>query len=124
MQHSFFVEDLQMAASTGQLLEEHESSRDTQNKWNYTKAKKSNFTEAVLQRCSCEKCSEICSKFKGEHLDAEVWFPCRCKGLLLKPGPGLWTQTLINLDPETPDLEKYWPKKLGPWKTWILENME
>ena len=55
MQHSVFVEDLQVAASTDQIMEEYESSRDTQNKWSNTKAKKSNFTEAVLQRCSCKK---------------------------------------------------------------------
>ena len=28
--------------------------------------------------------------------------------LLLQPGPGPWTQTLKNLDPQEP----------GPWKTW------
>ena len=35
-------------------------------------------------------------------------------GLLLKSGPGLWTQTLKNLDSE----------KAGPRKTWILRKLD
>ena len=34
--------------------------------------------------------------------------------LLLKPGPGPWTLTLKNLDPEKP----------GLWKTWTLKNLD
>ena len=48
---------------------------------------------------------------------------CAEKGLLLKPGPRPWTQTMKNLDPEKPGPRKTWtlknpdPKKPEPWKT-------
>ena len=35
-------------------------------------------------------------------------------GLLLKPGPRLWTPTQENLDPE----------KIGPGKPWTLKNLD
>ena len=39
--------------------------------------------------------------------------------LLLKPGPGSWTQALKNLEPEKPG-----PEKPGPRKTWTLKNRD
>ena len=36
------------------------------------------------------------------------------KRLFLKPGPGPWTRTMKNMDPEKPK----------PWKTWTLKNLD
>ena len=52
------------------------------------------------------------------------------KGLLLKPGPGPWTWTLKNLDPEKPGPRKTWTQKNldtekpGPRKIWTLKNLD
>ena len=53
------------------------------------------------------------SRSKGNQSDNEIWSVNRI-WLLLKPGPGPWTRTQKNLDPEKP----------GPRKTWTLKNLD
>ena len=45
---------------------------------------------------------------------ASAYAVCCKIGLLLKPGPRLWTPTQGNLDPE----------KIGPGKPWTLKNLD
>ena len=66
---------------------------------------KQSFKDVLIKRCS-----EIYSKFTGEHLCRNVEFPCRWKAIKPdKPGPWkTWTQK--NLDPEKHESWKIWCK--------------
>ena len=83
MQFSFFVEDV-VAVSPDQLMEEYESSNDTENEWRNTKSKKSKFEnrQAVLQKYYHKKMFWNMQKIKRRapilkcdfHKDAKGYF--------------------------------------------------
>ena len=65
---------------------------------------------------------KICSTFTGEHFNKVA-----LHRLLLKPGPGPWTQTQNKLDPENCDSWKTWEtagckKKIGRPHSVIYHN--
>ena len=67
MQDSFFIEDLPVAASTDQLMVEYQSSHDVKMS-EVIQNQSLNIQKPSFKGVLIKGCSEICSRFTGEHL--------------------------------------------------------
>ena len=67
MQDSFFIEDLPVAASTDQLMVEYQSLHDVKMS-EVIQNQSLNIQKKSFKGVLIKGCSEICSRFTGEHL--------------------------------------------------------